>query len=88
MKEMEEVLKLFKAAVDSLTMGKDRVTSKAMYNLAQERLDDLEKNMMSEAGALVRKARKTIRAHLLHEKSLQRRFEATLSYWTQAVQDG
>lgn len=87
MKEMEEVLKLFKAALDSLTMGKDRITSKAMYNLAQERLDELSKDMISPAGAFVRKVRPAIRARLMHEKSLQTRFEVCLAYWSQALQD-
>lgn len=85
MKDLEEVVRLFKAALDTLTMGKDRVTSKAYYTRAQTLLDEIEKNMGSAAGATVRKARPVIRAYLLHEKSLQKRFEATLAFWSQAV---
>ena len=88
MKELEEIVRLFKAAVDSLNMGRDHVTSKAMYNQAQSQLDGLEKDMRSPAGALVRKARPAIRAHLMHEKSLHKRFETSLAYWTQALESG
>lgn len=88
MKDLEEVVRLFKAAFDTLSIGKDRVTSKAIYNDAQQLLDGLEKDMRSEAGALVRKARPVIRKHLMHEKSLHKRLEVTAHYWAQTVENG
>ena len=88
MKELEEVLRLFKAALESLTQGRDHVTSKAYFGQAQTLLDELEKDMRSKAGAFVRKARPAIRKHLLQEKSLRARFESTLSFWSQMVEGG
>ena len=88
MKEMEEVLRLFRAALDYLTVRKDPITSKALYTMAQELLDELGRNMVSPAGVLVRKARPIIRQRLMHEQSLHKKFEITLAFWSQTAGEG
>lgn len=86
MKELEEVLRLLKAALDYLTTRKDPITSRAFYTMAQELLEELAKDMVSPAGAVVRKARPIIRLRLMHEKSLQTKFEISLAFWSQTIE--
>ena len=86
MKELEEVLRLLRAAVDYLKVRKDPITSRALYTMAQELLEELGKDMVSPVGVLVRKGRPVIRQRLMHEKSLQMKFEVALAFWSQTIE--
>lgn len=81
-KMLQDILALFNQAYSALTTSKDPVTARAYYNMAQDRLTDLEG--YEGIGSKIKQARARIRAHLLHEKSLHKRMEASAQFWAQA----
>lgn len=85
MKDLEEIVKLYQEAHEHLNRHKDRISALAACDRASTKLDRLATEH-TEAGNLVRKARPQIRQALYHEKSLHKKIEISLGFWTQVAE--
>lgn len=82
---LREIVRLFQEAHRALTAAKCRVTAMAWFNLAQTKLDELERHPDPEVSRHIKEARAAVRAAVGKDKSLHRKLETYAGYWSQAL---
>lgn len=86
-KEMKEIVRLFNEAHASLATAKDKITAMACFNLAQGRLDKLERESTPQVRSVIKQARDQVRAMVKGERSLMRKLQIYSAFWTKAMEE-